>query len=213
MTTDDTYALTLTDIDHILPLPAEYDILQPGDLRNDNRAALRAVRHEASAQTHYFYSALEYFHFAVSIAPRQLRIRFPMRPSRPAQAIRFYLTFPMRTSSTEGDGRMNARKRRENTHVPDDADTRVSPHEPMQRETLHHFLHVQSRGNASSTGMFSVDSRLPPSVSQVPPALPRRFPSFGQAHMLQPSVGPCDRVRIHPVMWVSIEAPRQEKQA
>jgi hypothetical protein len=70
MTTNDTYALTLTDIDRILPLPAEYEILQPGDLRNDNRAALRAVRHEASAQTHYFYSAKEYFTFAISVIPQ-----------------------------------------------------------------------------------------------------------------------------------------------
>jgi hypothetical protein len=66
--TEDTYALTLTDIDCVLP--AEYDILQPDDSRNDNHVALRAVRHEASAQTHYFYSAKGYLQFAVSIAPR-----------------------------------------------------------------------------------------------------------------------------------------------
>jgi hypothetical protein len=68
MTTDDIYALTLADIDRILP--AEYQILQSGDPRNDDRTALRTVRHEASAQTHYFYSAKEYLQFAVSIAPR-----------------------------------------------------------------------------------------------------------------------------------------------
>ena len=66
--TEDIYALTLADIDRVLP--TEYDILQPADPRNDNRTALRAVRHEASAQTHYFYSAQEYLQFAVSIAPR-----------------------------------------------------------------------------------------------------------------------------------------------
>jgi hypothetical protein len=65
--TEDIYALTLADIDRVLP--AEYDILQPDDSRNDNRTALRAVRHEASAQTHYFYNAREYLQFAVSIAP------------------------------------------------------------------------------------------------------------------------------------------------
>jgi hypothetical protein len=69
MTTDDTYALTLVDIDRVLP--TEYEILQPTDPRNENGAALRAVRHDAMAQTHFFYSAHEYFKFAVSIAPRQ----------------------------------------------------------------------------------------------------------------------------------------------
>ncbi len=69
MTTDDTYALTLADIDRVLP--AEYEVLQLGDPRNENRAALRAVRHDAMARVHYFYSAKEYLQFAVSIAPRQ----------------------------------------------------------------------------------------------------------------------------------------------
>lgn len=68
MTTNGTYTLTLTDIDAVLP--PEFEILQPGDLRNDNRSALRAVRHESSAQTHYFYSALEYLKFATRIIPR-----------------------------------------------------------------------------------------------------------------------------------------------
>ena len=49
--TEDIYALTLADIDRVLP--AEFAILQPGDSRNKNRNALRAVRHEAAAQTHY----------------------------------------------------------------------------------------------------------------------------------------------------------------
>ncbi len=66
--TEDTYALTLTDIDRVLP--AEYEILQPTDPRNDNRNAVRAVRHDAMAQVHYFYSAKKYLQFAVSIAPR-----------------------------------------------------------------------------------------------------------------------------------------------
>jgi len=108
---------------------------------------------------------------------------------------------------------MNTPKRNENTSVPDGVQTRMQPQEPMQRETSPHFLHRQSRSNASSAGIFPVDSRVFPSVSQVPPAFSRRFPSFGQAPMLQPSVGPCDRVRIHPVMWMSIEAVGQEVQA
>ncbi len=69
MTTNDTHTLTLADIDRVLP--AEYEVLQPSDLRNDNRAALRAVRHEAMARVHYFYSAQDYFKFATSVAPRQ----------------------------------------------------------------------------------------------------------------------------------------------
>jgi hypothetical protein len=68
MTSDDAYVLTLTDIDRVVP--AEYEILQPGDPRNENRAALRAVRHEGAAQTHYFSSAQEYLKFATRITPR-----------------------------------------------------------------------------------------------------------------------------------------------
>lgn len=60
--------LTLTDIDRVLP--SEYEVLQPDDPRHENGAALRAVRHESSAQTHYFYSAGEYFKFATRIIPR-----------------------------------------------------------------------------------------------------------------------------------------------
>jgi hypothetical protein len=69
MSTNDTHTLTLVDIDRVLP--AEYEILQPSDPRNENRAALRAVRHEAMARVHYFYSAQDYFKFATSVAPRQ----------------------------------------------------------------------------------------------------------------------------------------------
>jgi hypothetical protein len=69
MTTNDTHTLTLADIDHVLP--AEYEVLSSTDSRNDNRKALRAVRHDASARVHYFYSAREYFTFATSVIPRQ----------------------------------------------------------------------------------------------------------------------------------------------
>src|SRR6266566_10135456 len=67
MTTSDTHTLSLSDIDRVLP--AEYEVLQPTDPRNENRPALRVVRHKASAQIHSFSSAQEYFIFAVSIAP------------------------------------------------------------------------------------------------------------------------------------------------
>lgn len=70
MTTNDTDALTLADIDHVLP--PEYDILPSGDPRNKNRHALRAVRHNAAGQTHYFSSVREYFTFAVSVAPQSV---------------------------------------------------------------------------------------------------------------------------------------------
>jgi hypothetical protein len=105
---------------------------------------------------------------------------------------------------------MNTSKRNEHPSVPDGAQTCKQPQEPVQRETLPHVLHRQSRGNASSAGMIPAFSRVFPSVSQVPPAFPRRIPSFGRARMLQPSVGPCDRVRIHPVMWMSLEVVPQE---
>ena len=68
MTINDTCTLGLSDVDGVLP--TEYEILQPTDPRNQNRNALRAVRYEPSAQTHYFYTAQEYFRFATSVAPR-----------------------------------------------------------------------------------------------------------------------------------------------
>jgi hypothetical protein len=68
MTTSDTHTLSLSDIDRVLP--AEYEILQPGDAHNENRSPLRTVRHKASAQTHSFSSAEEYFTFTVSMLPR-----------------------------------------------------------------------------------------------------------------------------------------------
>ena len=68
MTTNDTHNLGLSDVDGVLP--TEYEILPPTDPRNENHNALRAVCYEASAQTHYFYNAQEYFAFATSVAPR-----------------------------------------------------------------------------------------------------------------------------------------------
>ena len=68
MTTSDTHTLSLSDIDRVLP--AEYEVLQPTDPHNENRHALRAVRHDGAARVHYFYTIQEYLTFAVSIAPR-----------------------------------------------------------------------------------------------------------------------------------------------
>lgn len=67
MTTNDT--LSLADIDRVLP--TEYDILPPTDPRNENRAALRAVRQRSGGLTHYFSTIQEYFTFATSVIPRQ----------------------------------------------------------------------------------------------------------------------------------------------
>ena len=68
MTTNDTHTLGVSAIDRVLP--AEYEILQPTDPRNENRAALRAVRHRSGGLTHYFTSVQEYFSFATSVIPR-----------------------------------------------------------------------------------------------------------------------------------------------
>jgi hypothetical protein len=65
----DTHLLSLADLDRVLP--REYKVLPPGDPHNDNPHALRAVRNEAGAQTHYFYSVQEYVTFALSVAPRR----------------------------------------------------------------------------------------------------------------------------------------------
>jgi hypothetical protein len=67
MTSNGISVLSLTDVEEVLP--TEYEIVPPTDPRNDNRNALRAVRHNATAQTHYFYSAQEYLKFAASVIP------------------------------------------------------------------------------------------------------------------------------------------------
>jgi hypothetical protein len=69
MTTNETHSLGVSVIDRVLP--AEYEILQPTDPRNEQRAALRAVRHRSGGLTHYFSTAEEYFTFATSVIPRQ----------------------------------------------------------------------------------------------------------------------------------------------
>lgn len=68
MPINDAQTLTLEDIDRVLP--PEYELLSATDPRHENRAALRAVRHEAAAQTYYIYSAQQYLKFATSIIPR-----------------------------------------------------------------------------------------------------------------------------------------------
>ena len=69
MTTNETHSLGVSAIDRVLP--AEYEILKPTDPRNENRAAIRAVRHRSGGLTHYFTSVQEYFTFATSVIPRQ----------------------------------------------------------------------------------------------------------------------------------------------
>src|SRR6202049_4820325 len=62
MTMNDTPVVSLADIDRVLP--DEYDILKRTDPRNENRAAIRAVRHRTGGLTRYFT-------FATSVIPRQ----------------------------------------------------------------------------------------------------------------------------------------------
>jgi hypothetical protein len=68
VTTNDPHSVSVSAIDRVLP--AEYDILPPTDPRNENRAALRAVRHRSGGPTRYFSTAEEYFTFATSVMPR-----------------------------------------------------------------------------------------------------------------------------------------------
>jgi hypothetical protein len=65
----DAHLLSLAGLDRVLP--REYKALPPGDPHNGILHALRAVRNEAAAQTHYFYSAQEYVAFATSVARRR----------------------------------------------------------------------------------------------------------------------------------------------
>ena len=69
MPTNDTHTLGVSAIDRVLP--TEYEILKPTDPRNENRAAIRAVRHRSGGLTHYFTSVQEYLTFATSVIPRQ----------------------------------------------------------------------------------------------------------------------------------------------
>jgi hypothetical protein len=105
---------------------------------------------------------------------------------------------------------MHAQNGSENTQVPDDSQALMQPRKPAQRHALPRSLHVHSRNMGSTRGGVR---RLCPSDSQVPPAFPRRFPSFEQTHMLQHSLYSGEGVRIHPVMWACVEATRQEVHA
>jgi hypothetical protein len=67
-TNNDTLTLSVADLDQVLP--SEYTVLPPGDPRNDNPHALRALLNEESSQTYFFSSALEYLKFAVTVASR-----------------------------------------------------------------------------------------------------------------------------------------------
>ena len=68
MTTNDPHSLDVSAIDRVLP--PEYVILSATDPRNENRAALRAVRHRCGGPTRYFSTVEEYFTFATSVMPR-----------------------------------------------------------------------------------------------------------------------------------------------
>ena len=70
MTTNITHTLNLTDVDAVLP--AEFQLLQPSDPRNDAPDALRVVRHEVTAQTYAFETFSKYLKFVLSISPRRL---------------------------------------------------------------------------------------------------------------------------------------------
>jgi hypothetical protein len=70
MTTDVTYALSLTDIDAVLP--AEFQVLQPSDLRNHVPHALRVLRHTTTEQIYTFDSPQQYLQFVISISPRRM---------------------------------------------------------------------------------------------------------------------------------------------
>lgn len=67
-TNNDTLTLSLADLDQLLP--SEYTVLPPGDQRNDNPHAFRALGNEESSQTYSFSSAQEYLKFAVTITSR-----------------------------------------------------------------------------------------------------------------------------------------------
>ena len=70
MTADSTHILSLTDVDAVLP--AEFQILQPSDPRNDAPHALRVVRHETTDQTYAFDTPQHYLKFVLSVSPRRL---------------------------------------------------------------------------------------------------------------------------------------------
>jgi hypothetical protein len=116
-------------------------------------------------------------------------------------------------------------ERRENTQVPDDAEARVSPHEPMQQHRFHKSRHGHSRRSAARRRLFRrfpTISRLNPDESRsfpdCPgpcacrriPTFPDHFPTATRLAMLQLLPGPGDSVHIHPVMWLSMTGVPQE---
>ncbi len=94
---------------------------------------------------------------------------------------------------------MSAHHAVETTRVPASAQTLMQPLKPFQQAALQTFRHVQSRKATR--------------CATVLPGANRPFPSFAQAHMLQPEEGPGDPVCIHPVVWTCMEAATQEMQA
>jgi hypothetical protein len=70
MNTNATDTLSLANVDAVLP--AEFQILQPSDPRNDAPHALRVVHHETSDQTYAFDTSQQYLQFVLSISPRRL---------------------------------------------------------------------------------------------------------------------------------------------
>jgi hypothetical protein len=70
MNTNATDTLSLADVDAVLP--AEFQLLQPSDPRNDVPHTLRVVRHESTKQTYAFDTPQQYLQFVLSISPRRL---------------------------------------------------------------------------------------------------------------------------------------------
>jgi hypothetical protein len=70
MTTNASHTVSLTDVDSLLP--AEFQLLQPSDPRNNAQDALRVVRHETTEQTYVFDTPRHYLQFVLAVSPRRL---------------------------------------------------------------------------------------------------------------------------------------------
>jgi Protein of unknown function (DUF4031) len=178
------------------------------DLAELHHMAARLDLHRA-----WFHNTPTHPHSNLTPAKRALAIRLGARAVSTHELRRALLPTDTRQRGTvahAGGSAMKTLQRSESTTVPDSSQTRVSPHEPMQRDATHHFLHIHSRKSADRAARCATIYRLSPSVSQVPPAFSRRFPSFEQAHMLQHFSYPGDGVRIHLVMWTSMGVASQE---
>lgn len=101
---------------------------------------------------------------------------------------------------------MNGQRCDTNTTVPALCNAGTLPLKPKQPIAAVKIRHAYSWKGAQA-------DRLPLHALFPSHLIPTRIPPLHRVRMLQPFVGPCNRVRIHSLMWTVVAVTRQEKQA